>query len=128
MFYSLRHSTLFRYSDAVRQSVMEFRMQPRSEGAQSVRQFDLTVTPRARAQAYRDFMGNLVHHFDVPGQHDNLAIIAESLVELIRQNRYEKHPKWHGTHWSEIIGSTTIGTFDALTLLPADGTFSEVSG
>ena len=82
MFYSIRHSTRFRYSEPIRQSVMEVMMQPRSEGAQSVRQFDLTTDPRTRIFARRDFLGNIVHHFDIPGAHSALAIIAETLVEV----------------------------------------------
>ena len=82
MFYSIRHSTRFRYSEPVRQSVMEVMMQPRSEATQSVRQFDLTTDPRARVFARRDFLGNIVHHFDIPGAHSALNIIAETLVEV----------------------------------------------
>lgn len=82
MFYSIRHSTRFRYSEPVRQSVMEVMMQPRSEAAQSVRQFELTTDPRARIFARRDFLGNTVHHFDIPGAHMALSIIAETLVEV----------------------------------------------
>ena len=37
MFYSIRHVTRFRYSAPVRESVMELRMQPRSEGPQTLR-------------------------------------------------------------------------------------------
>ena len=82
MFYSIRHSTRFRYSEPIRQSVMEVVMQPRSEGTQSVRQFELTTDPRTRIFARRDFLGNIVHHFDIPGAHSALAIIAETLVEV----------------------------------------------
>ena len=82
MFYSIRHSTRFRYSEPVRQSVMEVMMQPRSEAAQAVRQFDLTTDPRARIFGRRDFLGNIVHHFDIPGAHAALNIIAETLVEV----------------------------------------------
>jgi transglutaminase-like putative cysteine protease len=82
MFYSIRHSTRFRYSDAVRQSVMEVMMHPRSEGGQSVRQFEVKTEPRARIFGRRDFLGNVVHHFNIPGTHDSLSIIAESLVEV----------------------------------------------
>lgn len=82
MFYSIRHSTRFRYSDAVRQSVMEVMMHPRSEAGQSVRQFEVNTDPRARVFVRRDFLGNIVHHFDIPGAHTSLSIIAESLVEV----------------------------------------------
>lgn len=82
MFYSIRHSTRFRYSDSVRQSVMEVMMHPRSEGGQSVRQFELTTDPRARIFARRDFLGNIVHHFNIPGAHSALSIVTETLVEV----------------------------------------------
>ena len=82
MFYSIRHSTRFRYSDSVRQSVMEVMMRPRSEAGQSVRQFDVTIEPRARVFVRRDWMGNIVHHFDIPGAHDTLSVIADALIEV----------------------------------------------
>lgn len=82
MFYSIRHSTKFRYSDSVRQSVMEVMMQPRSEAGQSVRQFEVNTAPRARVSGRRDFLGNVVHHFDIPGAHNELTVLAEALVEV----------------------------------------------
>ena len=33
--------------------------------------------------AYRDRVGNVVHHFDVPGQHNRLRITAEARVECL---------------------------------------------
>ena len=33
-------------------------------------------------QSYRDHLANHVHHFDIPGQHGQLVIVAESLVEV----------------------------------------------
>jgi len=61
---------------------MEVRMQPRSETTQLVRQFELITEPRARVFAHKDFLGNIVHHFDIPGTHSHLSIIAEGLVEV----------------------------------------------
>ena len=82
MFYSIRHLTKFRYSSAVTESLMELRMHPRSEGLQRCLKFQVTVTPRTRVQSYRDYMANIVHHFDVPGAHRLLTIIAESMVDV----------------------------------------------
>jgi transglutaminase-like putative cysteine protease len=82
MFYSIRHLTKFRYATPVSESVMETRMHPRSEGYQRCLTFHLSVSPRCRAFSYRDYLGNQVHHFDIPGQHSQLVIIAEALVEL----------------------------------------------
>jgi transglutaminase-like putative cysteine protease len=44
--------------------------------------FNLSVSPRCRVFSYRDHTGNQVHHFDVPGVHRQLSIIAESTVEV----------------------------------------------
>src|ERR1700736_5806440 len=82
MYYSIRHVTKFRYSAQVSESLMEARMQPRSDGPQRCLTFQLTVHPRARVQFYRDYLGNTVHHFDVPGGHKQLAIVADALVDV----------------------------------------------
>lgn len=82
MFYSIRHLTRFRYSGAVSESIMEVRMQPRTEGQQRCLSFQLRVLPKTRVNQYRDYLGNIVHHFDVPGQHRRLLIVAEALVDV----------------------------------------------
>lgn len=82
MFYSIRHVTRFRYSAPISESVMELRMQPRTEGGQRCHTFKLQTTPRARLQGYTDYLGNVVHHFDVPGRHANLTVTAEGLIEV----------------------------------------------
>jgi len=82
MFYAIRHFTRYRYSRPVWQSVMELRMQPRSEHTQRCFTFQLSVSPQARVFSYQDHVGNFVHHFDVPGQHRQLTIIADALVDV----------------------------------------------
>ncbi len=82
MYYSIRHLTKFRYSTHVSESLMEARMQPRSDGPQRCLTFQLMVHPRARVQFYRDYLGNMVHHFDVPGRHKQLSIVADALVDV----------------------------------------------
>lgn len=83
MYYSIRHKTRFRYDAPVSESIMEVRMQPRSEGNQRCVRFDLTTKPRAQLLTYRDYNGNHVHHFDVPGRYAELTITAEALIEVI---------------------------------------------
>jgi transglutaminase-like putative cysteine protease len=85
MFYSIRHLTKFRYSSEVSESLREVRMNPRSEGLQRCLSFNLSVTPRARVQQYRDYLGNVVHHFNVPSPHRHLTIVAEAMVDLTPQ-------------------------------------------
>jgi len=80
-FYSIRHLTRFRYKRPVSESIMETRMHPRSDSNQHCLSFSLSVSPRCRVFSYRDHYGNNVQHFDIPGEHDQLVIVAESLVE-----------------------------------------------
>ena len=46
--YAIRHVTRFTYTTPVSESLMEVRMQPRSEGAQRCLRFELGIQPRAR--------------------------------------------------------------------------------
>ncbi len=80
-FYSIRHLTRFRYSQPVSESIMETRMHPRNDATQHCLSFTLSVSPRCRVFTYRDHLGNNVQHFDIPGDHSQLVIIAESVVE-----------------------------------------------
>lgn len=84
MFYSIRHITRFRYSAPVRESVMEIRMQPRSEGPQALRSFQIATNPRAQLYAYTDHFGNAVYHFNVLREHQELRIEAQAVVEINR--------------------------------------------
>ena len=82
MLYSIRHLTKFLYKHPVSESIMETRMHPRSDHSQRCLTFQLSVSPRCRVFSYRDHLANHVHHFDIPGQHGQLVIVAESLVEV----------------------------------------------
>src|ERR1700749_4366509 len=82
MYYSIRHVTRFRYTAPVRESVMELRMQPRSEGPQMLRSFQIVTNPRAQLFAYTDHLGNAVYHFNILRQHQELRIETQSLVEM----------------------------------------------
>ena len=82
MYYSIRHLTKFLYDHPVSESMMETRMHPRSDQNQRCLTFHLSVTPRCRLFSYRDHLANNIHHFDIPGQHRQLVIVAEALVEV----------------------------------------------
>ena len=100
MFYSIRHLTKFRYSSPVSESIMELHMHPRSEGPQRCLSFRLNIAPRTRVQSYRDYLGNIVHHFDVPNAHRHLTIIAESTVDV--GPRPELPPCLAGNAWEQL--------------------------
>jgi len=82
MYYTVRHLTKFVYSNSVSESIMETRMHPRSDASQRCLTFHLSVSPRCRVFSYRDHLGNHIHHFDIPVAHEQLVIVAESLVEM----------------------------------------------
>ncbi len=81
MYFAIQHQTRFRYDVPVHESIMELRMQPRSEGTQRCLSFLVKVNPKARVQSYRDHLGNHVHHFNVTAKHLELLIVTEALVE-----------------------------------------------
>ncbi len=82
MYYSIQHQTKFRYSAAISETTMELRLQPRTEWTQHCLSFELTIDPRARLFQYRDHLGNIVHHFNIPARHETTEILATSLVEV----------------------------------------------
>ena len=107
MHYSVHHVTKFRYSAPITESVMELRMQPRSEGPQRLLKFDLTLRPQARLTSYQDHLGNTVHHFAIPAQHAQLIITAKSLVEM---QTVEPLPEaLDGSAWDELDALVETG-------------------
>ena len=55
-------------------------MQPLTHGEQRCIAFRLATDPNARVFNYHDYLGNIVHHFDIPEPHTRLTITAESVV------------------------------------------------
>ena len=83
MYYSIVQTNKFRYSSPIRESVMEVRMQPFNTAGQRCLSFGLSIRPQTRVHSYEDYVGNIVHHFDVPARHTALHITAEAMVEII---------------------------------------------
>jgi transglutaminase-like putative cysteine protease len=83
MYYTVRHVTKFRYSAPISESIMEVRLQPRSEGTQRCLDFRLSTGPRSHVLNYRGENNNRIHHFDIPNQHSSLTITAEAIVEVL---------------------------------------------
>ncbi len=83
MAYSVRHITHFQYSPAVRESVMEVRMQPRTDFRQRCLSYSLNVEPRANVMLYRDFYGNAVHSFDIHERHESIEVMAQAIVDVL---------------------------------------------
>ncbi|HTS37972.1 MAG TPA: transglutaminase family protein [Candidatus Solibacter sp.] len=115
MLFSVRHTTTFRYEPAVRESVMEVRLQPRSDGEQRCLNFTLQVDPAANVMQYHDFTGNSVHHFDIAGSHSLVKVTAQSTVEVqsVPPPRVADSGDWAdldalvtaGDHWEMLLPS-----------------------
>jgi transglutaminase-like putative cysteine protease len=82
MEFCIHHVTRFRYRSEVSESVMELRLHPRCEGAQECVDFSLTIEPAACQFEHQDYLGNIIHSFDIPGGHRQLTITARSRLQM----------------------------------------------
>ena len=60
---------------------MEVRMEPLTDNNQRCHSFSMTTDPQSRIMRYQDYVGNGVNHFNVPGQHAQLVVKTEAVVE-----------------------------------------------
>jgi transglutaminase-like putative cysteine protease len=113
--YSIRHRTQFRYEPEVRESIMEVRMQPRTDARQRCLTFSLEVSPQTNVMSYRDFLGNSVHHFDIPGRERQIRITAHAIVDVqppsaldprlvLDWDALDSHVA-HADHWDMLLPS-----------------------
>ncbi len=109
MRFKIDHTTAFTYSEPVLYSLLELRLRPRTEGQQQCLSFKLTTTPPSQATAYRDGLGNAVHHFDIPQQHTELRLVSEAVVEI--------------APFPELPPSLSPSAWDALRTLSISGEF-----
>lgn len=121
-YYSIRHLTRYRYASPISESIMETRMHPRSDRHQHCLSFSLSVSPRCRVFSYRDYLGNNVHHFDIPGEHHQLMIVAESVVE--QQPATEVPPSLGADGWDELDKMIGRGDYWEMLLPSTFATFS----
>jgi transglutaminase-like putative cysteine protease len=84
----IEHQLSFRYDDFIRESWMELRAEPPDSEHQTTRSFHLAVGPRASVSRYRDWNGNIVHHFGVADYHDRLEVLARSVVDTHPAHRF----------------------------------------
>jgi transglutaminase-like putative cysteine protease len=81
MILEVQHETRLEYSEPVTESVTEVRLEPVSDGDQSCRSFHLMVSPPTQLFRYQDGFANRVHHFNVLARHQEVRVLAASLVE-----------------------------------------------
>ncbi|HVS48098.1 MAG TPA: transglutaminase family protein [Candidatus Dormibacteraeota bacterium] len=75
------HSTRYRYSGPIAETVMEVRLRPMDGNGQVCRQFELEVSSGIQPRTYRDGYGNNVHYFNLVRPHTRLNVTSRSVVE-----------------------------------------------
>src|SRR3954447_20277664 len=87
MLLKIIHTTDLTYSDLISESVMELRMVPRQAEDQHRLAFNLAIGPAATPSTYYDWLGNTVHAFTINAFHQQIKIVATSVVETDRPQR-----------------------------------------
>jgi transglutaminase-like putative cysteine protease len=80
VFLEIEHRLSFLYDAFIRESFLELRMQPKTTPRQALLSFVLAVGPPTKVSRYRDWNGNIVHHFTIAQFHDRIEVQARSLV------------------------------------------------
>src|SRR4029077_15693714 len=80
MFLEIEHQLSFAYDAFIRESFLELRMQPKTTEHQALSSFVLAVGPPTKVSRYRDWNGNVVHHFTIVNFHNRIEVSARSLV------------------------------------------------
>jgi transglutaminase-like putative cysteine protease len=75
------HSTSYRYSGAIAESVMEVRLRPMDGVGQRCLDFSLELGSGIKPRTYVDGYGNHVHYFNLVRPHTHLTITSRSTVE-----------------------------------------------
>ena len=80
MFVEIEHTLSLAYDAYIRESFLELRMQPKTTADQTLQSFVLAVGPPTKIARYRDWNGNVVHHFTIVHFHDRIEVVARSAV------------------------------------------------
>src|SRR5438045_9630690 len=75
------HSTRYRYSAPIAETVMEVRLQPMDGNGQRCVDFRLELSHGVQARSYVDGCGNHVPYFNLMRPHSGVSVISRSVVE-----------------------------------------------
>lgn len=81
MKFEIVHSTRYRYTAPIAETVMEVRLQPMDGNGQRCLDFRLELSHGVKARTYMDGFGNHVHYFNLVRPHSGLAVVSRSTVE-----------------------------------------------
>ncbi len=77
----IMHSTRYRYTGPIAETVMEVRLRPMDGNGQRCLDFNLELSHGIEARSYMDGYGNNVHYFNLVRPHSALNVISRSTVE-----------------------------------------------
>jgi transglutaminase-like putative cysteine protease len=75
------HSTRYRYTAPIAETVMEVRLQPMDGNGQRCLDFRLELSHGIKPRTYMDGFGNNVHYFNLVKPHSGLSVVSRSTVE-----------------------------------------------
>jgi len=76
----ITHSTRYRYTGPIAETVMEVRLRPMDGNGQRCIDFNLEVSHGVTSRTYVDGFGNHVHYFNLVRPHAGLSVISRSTV------------------------------------------------
>ena len=77
----IAHSTRYRYTGPIAETVMEVRLRPMDGNGQRCLDFRLELSHGIKARTYVDGFGNHVHYFNLVRPHAGLTVTSRSTVE-----------------------------------------------
>ena len=77
----IMHSTRYRYTGPIAETVMEVRLRPMDGNGQRCLDFKLELSHGVKARAYVDGFGNHVHHYNLLVPHTLVRILSASVVD-----------------------------------------------
>jgi transglutaminase-like putative cysteine protease len=96
--FTIRHHTVYTYSRPASLGPHTLRFQPRSDGSQLLRSFDLVVVPEPVVLSHTlDAEGNTVARAWFSGLHQRVSITSRAVVEVTRSNPFDYLPDAGGT-------------------------------
>jgi transglutaminase-like putative cysteine protease len=75
------HTTRYRYSGPIAETVMEVRLRPMDGNGQRCLEFELELSHGIKPRTYMDGFGNHVHYFNLVRPHSGLSVVSRSTVE-----------------------------------------------
>jgi transglutaminase-like putative cysteine protease len=81
MIIEIQHETTLQYSESIKEWLAEVRMEPISDERQTCHSFHVAVSQPTQVYRYLDGFGNRVHHFNLVAPHQQIRVLAASVVE-----------------------------------------------